>query len=279
MPELPEVEAMRRGLQQAGVPGTTIRDVEFPRVPYKPIRVRPNRHALRTRLLGRRIVSVDRWGKAVMLLVEGNQRLVIEPRMTGLLLVARPADFRFVRMILQLSPGPIRTVYFWDRRGLGQIHLWSARQFEQRRDSAIRGPDALEITQSALYAALSDSRRPIKVALMDQKAVSGVGNLYASEILHRARIHPQKPCNQLTDDQWRMLHAAMRRVLAEAIRCGGSTLIDETYLTISGKPGRYQHRHRVYQQAGMKCRACRQGVIKKITLAQRSTFFCPVCQE
>ncbi|GIW96467.1 MAG: formamidopyrimidine-DNA glycosylase [Pirellulaceae bacterium] len=279
MPELPEVEAMRRGLEQAGVPGSTVSHIDFPRTRYRPIEIHPSRNAIRRLLVGRRIESVDRWGKAVLLVFEHQQRLVIEPRMTGLMLICPPNDRQYVRMTLSLEGARIETVYFWDRRGLGKVHLWSEQEFERRQADGLRGPDALRVSRTELIQALGGSRRPIKLALLDQHILSGVGNLYASEILHRARIHPQRACCQLDTHQWQRLHRAMREVLGEAVRCEGSTLLDETYLNVNGKPGRYQYRHRVYQRAGSLCSQCRKGIIQRMVLGQRSTFFCPICQR
>ena len=120
--------------------------------------------------------------------------------------------------------------------------------------------------------------RAIKVALLDQKALVGVGNLYASELLHRAGVHPARPCSRLTREQWQRIHAAMREVLAEAILHQGSTLRDGTYRIAREETGQFQFRLRVYQRHGEKCLQCGRGEIVRIVQAQRSTFFCPVCQ-
>jgi formamidopyrimidine-DNA glycosylase len=126
---------------------------------------------------------------------------------------------------------------------------------------------------------LVGSRRAIKVALLDQHAISGIGNLYASEILHRAGIHPAKACNKLKPRHWAAIHAAIQKVLKEAIRHQGSTLRDGTYRVARDEPGNYQDKHRVYQRAGQPCLQCGAAEIVRIVQAQRSTFFCPVCQR
>jgi formamidopyrimidine-DNA glycosylase len=114
---------------------------------------------------------------------------------------------------------------------------------------------------------------------LDQKAVAGIGNIYASELLHRARIHPATPCNQLRASAWQRIHVQTRAVLEEAISCQGSTLSDGNYGTAKHEPGRFQDRHRVYQRNGESCMGCGRAEIVRIVQAQRSTFFCPHCQR
>ena len=123
------------------------------------------------------------------------------------------------------------------------------------------------------------SRRAIKVALLDQKVVAGVGNLYASELLHLAAVHPAKRCSQLSRMDWERVHQQMQHVLGEAIKYEGSTLSDGTYRNALNKEGGYQNHHRVYDREGATCPSCRQEEIVRIVQAQRSTFFCPQCQR
>src|SRR6185369_1373715 len=120
-------------------------------------------------------------------------RLIFEPRMTGLVLVADPPTETHLRFRLDLKGGPIPHIWYWDRRGLGSVRLLSERQFGAQLDNGQLGPDALALSAEELKARLADSRRAIKVALLDQRAVAGIGNLYASEILHLAGVHPGKP--------------------------------------------------------------------------------------
>jgi formamidopyrimidine-DNA glycosylase len=126
---------------------------------------------------------------------------------------------------------------------------------------------------------LGASRRPIKVALLDQRAVAGIGNLYASEILHLAGIHPAHACRELTSRRWKALAAAAQTVLNAAIRYEGSTLSDGTYRNALNGEGGYQNQHRVYARAGRQCPRCRRATIARIVQAQRSTFYCPRCQK
>jgi formamidopyrimidine-DNA glycosylase len=126
---------------------------------------------------------------------------------------------------------------------------------------------------------LEHSSRPIKVALLDQRAVAGIGNLYASEILHLVGIHPARSCRRLRPGDWPRLADAIHKVLETAIRYEGSTLSDGTYRNALNESGSYQAYHRVYDRAGERCLCCGRGRIMRIVQAQRSTFFCPLCQR
>ncbi len=275
---------MRRGL--ACVAGRRIVAVEFPRSRVRPIAVSPRPAVLAARIAGRSIAAVHRRGKRVVLElappVEGRGGplwLAIEPRMTGLMLLAGPPSAEHVRMVVRLQPvrsGP-GGFTFWDRRGLGTIRLLDARGLDAACGAAKLGPDGLEITGAELTAALGRSRRAVKVALLDQRAVAGIGNIYAAEILFRCGIDPRTSCRRLRGGSWDAIAAAARAILAEAVRLEGSSIGDETYRTVEAVPGRFQRRHRVYGRAGQPCRTC-GGAIARIVQAQRATFYCPGCQ-
>jgi formamidopyrimidine-DNA glycosylase len=280
MPELPEVETMRRGIER--IVGGTICGVAFPRVACKPMVIWPNRSVVRRRLMGRTVTAVQRIGKRVALVFD-RDHLVIEPRMTGLLLLADPPSLEHLRLGLTLEfrdAASVRSLqlWYWDRRGLGQIRWLTARAWQQWLDQRRVGPDALQISLLALRERLSSSRRAIKVALLDQRALAGVGNLYASEILFAAGIHPQARCDRLSRVQWRRLHQALRRVLSAAVLYEGSTLSDGTYRNALNRAGQYQNHHRVYARSGQACARCHNAEIVRMVQAQRSTFFCPACQ-
>lgn len=276
MPELPEVETMRRGI--AAIAGCTIAGGQ--RLPCKrrPILMQPRPAALVRKLAGRQIAEVGRLGKRVVLRLENDARLIFEPRMTGLVLVADPPTTEHLRFRLDLADGPIPHVWYWDRRGLGSVRLLDAADFAKQFETGAIGPDALALTANELRERLHESRRAVKVALLDQKAIAGIGNLYASEILHLARVHPAKRCDLLTAAQWDEIHARMLEVLRLAILHEGSTLADGTYRNALNESGGYQNHHRVYDRAGQPCVQCRRGQILRIVQAQRATFFCPSCQ-
>jgi len=277
MPELPEVETMRRGI--AAIVGSTIAGMSSPRSKMHPIKIVPPLGRFRRRVEGRRIVGVGRAGKRILIELDSQDRIVIEPRMTGRLLLAEPPDRRHLRVVFDLTGGPAGRLFFWDSRGLGTVSLMSPDQLARELGPEKLGPDALEITAEDLRRRLGTSRRAIKVALLDQRALAGVGNLYASEILHRAGLHPAIHCSRLLRGDWRRIHAAMQEVLNEAIELEGSTLADRNYRTAEDRPGGFQGRHRVYQRAGESCLQCGRGTIVRTVQAQRSTFFCPVCQD
>ncbi len=276
MPELPEVETMRRGI--APIVGRRIRDVRRARCRLRPIKIAPRLSDLRRRVVGRRIATVSRAGKRVVVELESGDRIVFEPRMTGRLLLAEPPDPEHLRLVFELFGRPPRRLFFWSMRGLATVELMSPRRFARKLGPKHLGPDALEISWEELRERLHAGRRAIKVALMDQRAVSGIGNLYASEILHRARLHPETRCDRVRPAAWRKLRASMREVLEEAIALQGSTLSDGTYRDPQNEAGRYRERHRVYQRAGEKCLQCGRGPVVRLIQAGRSTFFCPSCQ-
>lgn len=276
MPELPEVETMRRGLK--AVQGATIRHATRTPCSCKPISIKPRIDVLNRRLTGKKISSVDRLGKRIVLRLETGDRLIFEPRMTGIVLTGEPPTQQHLRFELKLSNSAVSRLRFWDRRGLGTVELLNPSQYEARLDRGLLGPDACQVSPDELRRRARKSRRAIKVALLDQQLIAGIGNLYASEILHVAGVDPRARCDRLTIGQWNRIHAAMQSVLITAINCEGSTLSDGTYQKALNDPGGYQNHHRVYDRENKMCRTCRKAEIRRFVQAQRSTFFCPKCQ-
>ena len=283
MPELPEVETMRRGI--AGCVGRRIVEVERPRCSRKPITLVPRIDRMRKRLCGTTISGTSRAGKRVVVELDSDDRLVFEPRMTGLVLVADPPSEEHLRLRLTLAVGGRRanqhsnqTLMYWDRRGLGSVRLFTAEQFAEKFAAENLGPDALGLAGDVYRDRFAGSRREIKVALLDQRAVAGIGNLYAAEILHAAGIHPRTRCDAVTRAQWQRLAEVATDILTEAIRYEGSTLGDGTYRNALSQEGSYQNHHRVYGRAGETCTQCEAAEIERFVQQQRSTFFCPVCQ-
>jgi formamidopyrimidine-DNA glycosylase len=334
MPELPEVETMCRGL--APIVGRRVLRAERTKCTRKPISIEPRIDAFSRRAEGKTVVAIERAGKRVVIWlgensgskkskqasddgtekndhsVRGEEAIVIEPRMTGLVLLADPPTSEHLRFRMMLDSargsraanGKVSVnrrgdqMLFWDRRGLGCVKLLTAAEFAAKFDQPVNtgeingvgskgkrqqkpalGPDALRLTAEQLRQQLSASRRAIKVALLDQRAVAGIGNLYASEILHLAGVHPAARCDRLRVAQWIKIHAAMLEVLNAAIQHEGSTLSDGTYRNTLNENGGYQNHHRVYDRAGEKCPTCRKSTIVRIVQAQRSTFYCPGCQR
>ncbi|EAQ77137.1 Fpg/Nei family DNA glycosylase [Blastopirellula marina] len=278
MPELPEVETMRRGI--LSIIGGKVTDVAKPPCARRPILLAPGIAAFRRRTVDRRVTAIDRVGKRVVIVLEGGDRIVLEPRMTGLVLVADPPTREHLRWEMSLADCGVEKVWFWDRRGLGSVRLFSEREFvAEFSESGKIGPDALVISWQELRDRLAKSRRAVKVALLDQKGVCGVGNLYAAELLHVAKVHPATPCEALSTAAWKRIHAAMVDVLQEAIKYEGSTLGDGTYRNALNKDGGYQNCHRVYGREGELCRTCGKVEVIRIVQAQRATFYCERCQK
>lgn len=275
MPELPEVETMVRGIRPALV-GRKILSVQLLKTPYRPITLVPAIRSLASRASNQLITAVTRRAKRALISLESGDTFVIEPRMTGLLLLADPPDLEHLRFHWQLDSS---NLWFWDRRGLGTIRLLSPDKLAVALGPRTLGPEPLDLTPNQWTEICRKTARPIKVALLDQKLVAGIGNLYASEILHLARISPLQPASSLRPPQIARLASATAEVLHTAIKYEGSTLADGTYRNSLNLPGSYQNAHRVYDRAGEICLTCTLGKITRVVQAQRSTFYCPRCQK
>lgn len=276
MPELPEVETMRRGVLP--IVGSKITSVERPECKCRPILLKPRIDRFQKRVDGTKIVAIDRLGKRVVIRLSSTEAIVLEPRMTGLVLLADPPSIEHLRFRISLSSKSHRELLFWDRRGLGTVQLLSSAELEILENEKL-GPDALSITAQQFADRLGKSQRAVKVALLDQSAVAGIGNLYAAEILHVAGVDPTTCCHRISRSQWQRIADGTSLVLQEAIKYEGSTLSDGTYRNALNESGGYQNHHRVYDCEGSKCSRCGEATIKRIVQAQRSTFFCPKCQR
>lgn len=277
MPELPEVETMRRGV--LAVEGCRIERVRLPRrADVKPLTLEPAARSFQRRAKGRTIERVGRAGKRLVFELDGGERVVFEPRMTGLALLTDPPTTKHLRARFELSGGEVDELLLWDRRGLGTLRLLDPAAYAEAV-SAKLGPDALELGPADLPERLGRSRRAVKVALLDQAVVAGIGNIYAAEALFAAKVDPRRECCELSRAEWRRLRRALIDVLEEAIRYEGSTLGDGTYRNALNQDGSYQNCHQVYARAGERCRRRRcRGEVERVVLGQRATFFCPVCQ-
>ncbi len=269
---------MVRGIRPV-LEGRTLLD--FARLPCRrrPVLLEPVLATIRRRALGQTITAVRRRAKRVVLELASGEGFVIEPRMTGLMLVTDPPSVEHLRFSWQVA-GPCgpQSVMFWDRRGLGTVRLLSREGLSALMLPGRLGPDALEMTPDLWKERLKRTRRPIKVALLDQALVAGIGNLYASEILHRSRIHPATPADRISAARLVRLAEAVEAILQLAIQYEGSTLSDGTYRNVLNQDGGYQNAHQVYDRAGQECPRCRKAILR-IVQAQRSTFYCPACQR
>jgi formamidopyrimidine-DNA glycosylase len=263
VPELPEVETVARSI--APLVGRRILSAEF-RCPRVLRGSNPERMA--ACLQGRRIASVRRYGKFILVSLRGEGFLVIHLGMTGRLLLAGEPG-KHTHAILTLDRG---LLLYDDPRQFGCFQ-YSA-EFPQR--VARLGPEPLEISLDEFVAALGRRKTRMKALLLNQRFLRGMGNIYADEALFRAGIHPLAIASRLRRERARLLHEAIGKVLREAIDAGGSSISD--YVDAEGRKGFFQFSHRVYQRTGQPCLVCGTP-IRRILVTQRSSHFCPKCQK
>jgi len=276
VPELPEVETMRRGLLQTV--GGIITTIIEPDIPYRPIKIDPSIQVFRKRVLGSTITSVDRIAKRVLVKLSTGDSIVMQPKMAGIAMVSIPPSEQHTRMVFDLSGAAVSRFLYWDRRGLGTVSLWTEAQIEEHLGPNKLGPDASMVDQKTFVERFGSIDREVKVAMLDQRVVCGIGNLYAAEILHAAKVNPSSRCKNLARLKWNRIHRETIRILCEAIEKEGSTLSDGTYRNAINGEGSYQNQHLVYDRENERCLTCKKEVIQRIVQAQRSTFFCPKCQ-
>lgn len=276
MPELPEVETVRRGLAPA-LEGRRIRKVDVIR---RDLRT-PVPGGFEQRVTGRRIERVSRRAKYLLLELSGGGAILCHLGMSGKLFVVKGSTPRVLKkhdhVVIFFEGG--RQLVFNDIRRFGIMDFLERGAEDPDPRLSLLGPEPLGNTLSApgIGKALRKRRGAIKPSLLDQRLVAGLGNIYASEALFRAGISPRRKCCNISTGQAERLVAAIRDVLCEAIEAGGSSL--RNFTGADGEPGYFQHRFRVYGRAGLACQTvgCR-GVVKQITQAGRSTFFCGRCQ-
>jgi len=279
VPELPEVETMVRGIRES-VEGRLISEFRKCPSPCKPIAMSPGIKTIRSRVLKQKIVQVRRLAKRIVLDLENDHSFVIEPRMTGLMLLSDPPSTGHLRLEWCLKKGrSLNSLWFWDRRGLGTVKLYRQSELLTELGPLKLGPDALVVSLKELKQSFAKTSRTIKVVLLDQKVIAGIGNLYASEILHLSQVHPEREAKRLKPNEVQALHKAMNQILKKAIRYEGSTLGDGTYRNALNQSGSYQNEHRVYGREGADCPSCKGATIIRIVQSQRSTFYCPCCQD
>ena len=277
MPELPEVETMRRGLLP--IVGGTIVNVHQPDIPYKPIKMEPQLSELRNRVIGASVITVDRIAKRVLVRLSSQDSIVMQPKMAGIAMLSDPPSQQHTRLVFEVVGAKADRFLYWDRRGLGTVNLWTPAQVQVHLGPDMLGPDASTVALEQFLNRFRCIDREVKVAMLDQRIVCGIGNLYAAEILHAAKVHPKRRCDELSKIKWKKLHAETLRILNEAIALEGSTLSDGTYRNAINGEGSFQNQHKVYDRQGLACLSCKKGTIERIVQAQRSTFLCPQCQK
>jgi formamidopyrimidine-DNA glycosylase len=267
MPELPEVETVVRTLSLHLV-GKRISAIRH----LRPDIVQPGNIDLPSLLPSRRVTLIQRRGKKILIRLDSGATLCIHLGMTG-------------RLTVERSHQPIapHTHLIADLTGNSQLRFRDPRRFggiwwlcDGEADDTDMGPEPLKIRPDQLAQRLFKTRRAIKTALLDQRLIAGIGNIYADESLFHSRIHPTIPGNRLTRDQVSRLNRAIKLILRRAINHRGSSLRD--YVDADGKEGGFQLLHRVYAREGQPCVHCKTP-IKRIVLGGRSTHFCPKCQR
>ncbi len=278
MPELPEVETVCRGLADA-----LIGD-RFTRVTLRRANLRfPFSDGFIETLTGRRVETIHRRAKYILMQMEGEAALIGHLGMSGSFRIEKspipehPLD-RHDHVVFETERG--LRIRYHDPRRFGFMLLTERALLETHPQLINIGPEPLgnEFNGPALAERLAGRKTPIKTALLDQRVVAGGGNIYACEALHRSGISPKRLAANVTGARADRLAAAIRQVLEEAIASGGSTL--RNYSHTSGELGYFQHRFEVYDREGAACTTpdC-NGVIGRIPQAGRSTFFCPKCQR
>ena len=284
MPELPEVETVRRGLAARAV-GRPIERVEVGR--ERTVR-RTSRQAVIDGLTGATIVEAGRRGKYLLCPLDTGDHLMVHLRMSGQLLVAPTetprAPHTHVVMHLAADPSrdlPAEELRFVDPRTFGEVVVFDpAHVAVEVPEVSKLGIDPLvdQPTAKQLGAVLRSRRRQLKPLLLDQHVIAGIGNIYADEILHRARLRWDRSSDTLTTREVTRLHGAVMSILNEAVDAGGSTLADTQYVDLEGQGGWFQVHHRVYDRAGQRCLTCGKADIVRVVTNGRSTCFCPRCQ-
>lgn len=276
VPELPEVETVRRQLQPLLV-GRTITAVRV----IDPLLVSPaSPQAFRHQVVGRRVVEVGRRGKYLQVILDSGSTLVMHLRMTGRLHHAAqpsgvPADHHR-RARFTFDDGSV--LDFSDTRRFGRAWVLNDALAEREAYWAKRlGPEPLDeaFTSDVLAAALRGRASAVKAVLLDQRRVAGIGNIYADEALFQARIHPERPAGELTSSQVAELRDAIVDRLLEGIANGGASI--DRYRDTLGKPGTMQDMLRVHRHQGDPCPVCSTPIVKS-RVAQRGTYHCPTCQ-
>ncbi|MSR24085.1 MAG: bifunctional DNA-formamidopyrimidine glycosylase/DNA-(apurinic or apyrimidinic site) lyase [Nitrospiraceae bacterium] len=276
MPELPEAEVVAQQLRER-ILGAIIKESWLGREDI----VRQGLSSLPW-YRGARITGVERHGKSVALACErdGDTRyLVAELGMTGLLLFG-PLHERYQKhthLILTLDGGQVSDLRYWNPRRFGRLYLLDKpglEQFVSRRF----GCDPITVSREEFCALVRTRRGRLKPLLMHQQVIAGIGNIYANEILFRARLHPARQAHRVNEPALRRLYRIMQQVLAQAIKDGGSSVRD--FFAPDGSEGRYKRRHLVYGKEGRRCPSGCGGTIRRLRGSdQRSSFYCPVCQR
>lgn len=275
MPELPEVETIRKQLKEEIV-GGTIEEVWYDR----PKLLKPNPKTFAEGVVGKEISDVRRRAKLLIFVLGGSKDklcdyIICHLRLSGRLLVRRKSDTPddYVHVILKFKGG--KELRFAEARLFGYMQ-YLPDQTSLDKILEKHGPEPLDdLDAGSFYQILQKTRKPVKLTLLDQGLISGVGNIYANDALFLAGIHPKAPANSLTEAQAEKLLRAIETVFKEGLKYGGAS--DQWYRQVHGEKGSYQEHFKVYGRVGQACDRCGARV-QRINLGGRGTFYCSKCQ-
>ena len=283
MPELPEVETVRRGLLSV-IDGQTIAraDVNRPDLRW------PFPKNMAQRLTGQTIIALRRRSKYILADLDGGETLLIHLGMSGRMLISgdplgqfvhdHPAAEKHDHVVLHMQNGA--RITFNDPRRFGAMDLLETATADSHKLLAVLGPEPLgnDFNEPYLVAAFKGKNTPVKSALLDQRIVAGLGNIYVCEALFRARISPKRRAGQISAQRVSTLVPVIRQVLSDAIKAGGSSLRD--FRQADGELGYFQHSFDVYGREGAPCRSADcTATIARLVQSGRSSFYCPQCQR
>jgi formamidopyrimidine-DNA glycosylase len=279
--ELPEVEVVRRDLEK-DVVGRRIAAVEVRRMKNtkRVIRRHKTPKEFRDRLVGHKVTRAERKGKYVLLHLDDGNVLVVHFGMSGRFLRGNkrlPLDNHSHVIVTFQTGGDLR---FVDPRTFGEMFVTAADDLGKVKELSHLAIDPLEsmFTWQQFSGALANRASKLKPLLMDQQFVSGLGNIYSDEVLFAAGLRHDRASDELSAQEVRRLYRAIQETVQEAIRFRGTTLGDEAYVDLYGKPGEYQHELRVYGRRGEPCRRCRTP-IEVVKYSGRNSYYCPQCQS
>ena len=290
MPELPEVETTVRDLKRK-VLGRTFLNVWCD---AKKLIKRPRTfEEFKKEILGRKIISIKRKGKNILIYLDKKKALLIHQKLTGHLLVGKwqkkgnswipqikgpledPIN-RFIHLIFFLDNDLMLALS--DLRKFAKVELWDEKELTQSKEIREIGIDPFspEFTFQEFKKRIKNTKRKIKQVLMDQSLIAGIGNIYSDEILFEAKIHPEKKAHVLKEEELKRIYQSIKKVLKKAIELGGESISD--YRRPDGSKGGFDPLRKVYRREGKPCVRCKTP-IKRIKIAQRSSYFCPKCQK
>ena len=274
MPELPEVETIKRDLREHGVVGSRIEHAE---VLDPALAEGGSPEVFAQRLLGATISGAQRRAKHLVVELDSGDAAVFQLKIGGQLLLVPPVEEPTTALMLVLHLDGDRRLFLRDETGYTRARVVNDAELEERFSSL--GPEPLGdgFGEDYLRDRLSSRRAQIKPLLLDQKVVAGIGNIYADEILYDARLHPRRKANSLTGEEWGALHTAILENLRAGIEHRGTTF--SLYRDVLGRKGRHQEHLRVFLRAGKPCPEGCGGKVVKEQVGGRATFLCPACQS